>query len=223
LGLPACDERLGLDTQQVRLASVARYGGRVCLAVLPGLALTGSTMAAFLRAVAPHGSPEPSYLLRAYALPDLPFPSVLLKEHEAAPAGLGDAYMRFNATARRRWVAALQDEGPGLHPAIGWVAGDSPRFLTEAELAEACTAAGLHLAGIPDGYLGRGLLLLARPATAAAWNDLFSLGPPTKERKITGREFPVWVTFPAHEAALLRSPVLAQIERLLENETAAVL
>jgi hypothetical protein len=42
-----------------------------------------------------------------------------------------------------------------------------------------------------------------------------SLGGPTKIRKITGREFPVWVDLPAHQPSLLRSPLLGRIERLL--------
>jgi hypothetical protein len=32
---------------------------------------------------------------------------VLLKEHEAAPDGIADAYRRFLAVARRQWIAAL--------------------------------------------------------------------------------------------------------------------
>jgi hypothetical protein len=42
-----------------------------------------------------------------------------------------------------------------------------------------------------------------------------SLGGPTKIRKITGREFPVWVDLPAHQPSLLSSPVLRNVERLL--------
>jgi len=44
---------------------------------------------------------------------------------------------------------------------------------------------------------------------------LMSLGGPTKIRKITGREFPVWVDLPAHQPALLSSPVLGNVESLL--------
>jgi hypothetical protein len=36
----------------------------------------------------------------------------------------------------------------------------------------------------------------------------------TKIRKITGREFPVWVDLPAHRPALLASPVLARVEQI---------
>jgi hypothetical protein len=70
------------------------------------------------------------------------------------------------------------------------------------------------LPGIADGYLGLGLLLLANPDLVASWPTLMSLGGVTKARKITGREFPVWVDLPAHQRALLSSPVLARVERL---------
>ena len=43
---------------------------------------------------------------------------------------------------------------------------------------------------------------------------MMSLGGVTKARKITGREFPVWVDLPAHQPALLSSPVLARVEGL---------
>ena len=69
--------------------------------------------------------------------------------------------------------------------------------------------------GSADGYLGLGLLLLANPDLAASWQTLMSLGGVTKIRKITGREFPVWVDLPAHQPALLASPVLSRVERLL--------
>jgi hypothetical protein len=42
-----------------------------------------------------------------------------------------------------------------------------------------------------------------------------SLGGPTKARKITGREFPVWVDLPAHQPTLLTSRLLTRVERLL--------
>jgi len=44
---------------------------------------------------------------------------------------------------------------------------------------------------------------------------MMSLGGPTKLRKITGREFPVWVDLPAHQPALLASSLLDRVERLL--------
>ena len=77
--------------------------------------------------------------------------------------------------------------------------------------------AGIALPGLADGYLGRGLLLLAHPNLADSWQTVMSLGGPTKARKITGREFPVWVDLPAHEPSLLASPLLARVERLLAN------
>ena len=74
--------------------------------------------------------------------------------------------------------------------------------------------AGLAPASVADGYLGRGLLLMAHPNLAESWPTMMSLGGPTKIRKITGREFPVWVDLPAHQASLLRSPLLGRIEDL---------
>jgi hypothetical protein len=68
---------------------------------------------------------------------------------------------------------------------------------------------------VADDYLGRGLLLLAHPDLAVAWPTMMSLGGITKIRKITGREFPVWVDLPAHQSALLDSPLLTRAERLL--------
>jgi hypothetical protein len=82
-------------------------------------------------------------------------------------------------------------------------------------LAEAVAEAGLVMSGVADGYLGRGLLLLAHPTLADSWQTMMSLGGPTKVRQITGREFPVWVDLPAHQPALLASPLLARAERLL--------
>jgi len=76
--------------------------------------------------------------------------------------------------------------------------------------------AGLTQTAVADGYLGRGLLLLAHPELAGAWQTLMSLGGPTKIRKITGREFPVWVDLPAHQPSLLSSPILTNVESLLE-------
>ena len=83
------------------------------------------------------------------------------------------------------------------------------------EVGDVAADAGVTLSGVADGYLGRGLLLLANPDLGASWQTLMSLGGPTKLRKITGREFPVWVDLPAHHASLLRSPVLGRIESLL--------
>jgi hypothetical protein len=165
--------------------------------------------------VAPFGCPVPGSLIRAYNLPDSPFPSILLKEHEAAPDGLGEAYLRFLAVARRHWIAALDETGPGLSPALAWEARAARRMLGAEELADVAAEAELAPAGVADGYLGRGLLLLAHPSLAESWQTMMSLGGPTKIRKITGREFPVWVDLPAHQASLLASPVLSRVESLL--------
>ena len=202
---------------EILLAAQTRPHATRYLLAIPRAVLSGETLTDFLGRVAPFGCPVPGSLIRAYSLPDAPFPSVLLREHEGAPDGLGDAYRRFLAVARRDWLGALGETGRGLCPVLGWEAGASRRLLGPEELADAARDAGVDLSGVADGYLGRGLLLLAHPALAASWQSLMSLGGPTKIRKITGREFPVWVDLPAHHASLLQSPLLARVERLLES------
>jgi hypothetical protein len=190
-------------------ALLAAVGGR-CLLALPGTVLAGKALTGFLDRVAPFGSPPPHSLIRAYGLPDQPFPSVLLREHTEAPDGTGPAYDRFLAHARAAWMAALAETGPGLCPALAWETGAARRFVqVDGALTDT------ELAGVPDDYLGRGLLLLADPGLAQPWQGMMSLGGVTKARKITGREFPVWVDLPAHQPALLASGVLARAEALL--------
>jgi hypothetical protein len=201
--------------REVVVASLTRAGARYYVLTVPGAVLSGSALTDFLNRVAPFGCPVPGSLIRAYSLPDAPFPSILLKEHEAAPDGLAEAYLRFLAGARRRWIAALGETGPGLSPALAWQAGATRRFLAPDELAGVAAESGLAETGIADGYLGRGLLLLAHPALAESWQTMMSLGGPTKIRKITGREFPVWVDLPAHQPSLLSSPILRNVEGLL--------
>lgn len=202
-------------TSQVVVASVTRPGARYCLLAMPEAVLAGAVLTDFLNRVAPFGCPVPGSLIRAYSLPDAPFPSILLKEHEAAPDGLAEAYLRFLAVARRRWIAALDQTGPGLSPVLAWEAGATRRLLGPEEMDGVAADSGLPKAGIADGYLGRGLLLLAQPNLADSWPTMMSLGGPTKIRKITGREFPVWVDLPAHQPSLLSSPILDNVERLL--------
>ena len=86
--------------------------------------------------------PPPPSLIRAYSLPDAPYPSILLKEHGDAPAGTGDAYRRFAAHARPHWLAALQETGPGLVPALAWQTGPDRRFVAPDEWAGALGSAG---------------------------------------------------------------------------------
>ena len=200
---------------EVVIASILRPGARYCVLAMPEAVLGGEALTDFLNRVAPFGCPVPGSLIRAYSLPDAPFPSILLKEHEAAPDGLAEAYLRFLAGARRRWIAALDQTGPGLSPVLAWEAGPTRRLLEPEEMAAIAAESGLLKASIADGYLGRGLLLLAHPTLAESWPTMMSLGGPTKIRKITGREFPVWVDLPAHQASLVSSPILANVERLL--------
>jgi hypothetical protein len=199
---------------EVVIATMTRRAEKYYVLAIPQAALEGEALTAFLAQVAPFGCPVPGSLIRAYSLPDAPFPSVLLKEHEAAPDGIADAYRRFLAVARRHWIAALDQTGPGLCPVLAWEAGSTRRFVGPEELAGVAADAGLTQSGVADGYLGRGLLLLAHPNLSEAWQTLMSLGGPTKIRKITGREFPVWVDLPAHQPSLLSSPVLRNAENL---------
>jgi hypothetical protein len=199
---------------EVLLVSVIGRDATSWLLVTPQASLAGERLTDFLARVAPFGCPVPGSLIRAYSLPDAPFPSILLQEHNDAPDGIGEAYNRFLSHARHRWLGALAETGPGLCPVLAWQSIPVRRFLTPDERAEALTEAGVALPGIADGYLGLGLLLLANPDLVASWPTLMSLGGVTKARKITGREFPVWVDLPAHQRALLSSPVLARVERL---------
>ena len=199
---------------EVLLASVARPDTTHWLLTIPQAALAGEALTDFLGRVAPFGCPVPGSLIRAYSLPDAPFPSILLKEHDDAPDGIGEAYNRFLSHARHPWLAALAETGPGLCPVLAWQSAPVRRFLAPDERVGALAEAGVTLSGVADGYLGLGLLLLANPDLAASWQTLMSLGGATKIRKITGREFPVWVDLPAHQPALLASPVLARVERL---------
>src|SRR5213594_1096095 len=202
---------------EVLLASVARPDTTHWLLTIPQVVLAGAALTDFLGRVAPFGCPVPGSLIRAYSLPDAPFPSVLLKEHEAGPDGIAEAYNRFLAGARLPWMAALAGTGPGLSPVLAWQSAPTRRFLTSGERARLLAEAGVELPGVADGYLGSGLLLLANPDLAASWQTMLSLGGVTKIRKMTGREFPVWVDLPAHQPALLASPVLAQVERLFAD------
>ena len=215
IGVDDGREGQGWPVGDVLLASVARPHATHYLLALPEAVLEGEVLTSFLARVAPFGCPPPPSLIRAYSLPDAPFPSILLKEHEEAPEGVGDAYRRFVARARWHWLAALQETGPGLCPALAWQAGPARRFLAPDDSAEALAEVGVAAPGVPDDYLGRGLLLLAQPNLADSWQTVMSLGGVTKARKITGREYPVWVDLPAHQPALLASPLLARVERLL--------
>jgi len=214
IGVDGTENGRAWPTGQVLLASVARPDTTHWLLTIPQAALAGEALTDFLGRVAPFGCPVPGSLIRAYSLPDAPFPSILLKEHDDAPDGIGEAYNRFLSHARHPWLAALAETGPGLCPVLAWQSAPVRRFLAPDERVGALAEAGVTLSGVADGYLGLGLLLLANPDLAASWQTLMSLGGVTKIRKITGREFPVWVDLPAHQPALLASPVLARVERL---------
>ena len=217
LGVDGTGTGRGWPDGEVLLASGRNADEVYWLLATPRAALTGEALTDFLGRVAPFGCPVPGSLIRAYSLPDAPFPSILLKEHEAAPDGIAEAYMRFLTLSRLPWMAALAETGPGLCPVVAWQSGPVRRFLTREERAKVMANAGVALPGVADGYLGLGLLLLANPDLAASWQTMMSLGGVTKIRKMTGREFPVWVDLPAHQPALLASPVLARAEELLRE------
>jgi hypothetical protein len=215
IGIGDNREGQGWPAGDVLLASVTTAHATRYLLTIPEAVLEGEGLTGFLARLAPFGCPPPHSLIRAYSLPDSPFPSILLGEHEDAPEGVGDAYRRFVARARQRWLAALQGTGPGLCPSVAWQAGPARQFLAPDDSAEALAEAGTASPGVTDDYVGRGLLLLAHPNLADSWQTVMSLGGVTKARKITGREYPVWVDLPAHQPALLASPLLARVERLL--------
>jgi hypothetical protein len=215
IGIDADAEGPAWPAGDVLLASITKPPATCYLLALPQAVLEGEELTSFLARVAPFGCPPPPSLIRAYSLPDAPYRSVLLAEHEEAPAGTGDAYRRFVLGPRSHWLAALQRTGAGLCPVLAWQAGPERRLLAPDEWVGAVAEAGLALSGVADGYLGRGLLLLTHPTLADSWETMMSLGGPTKARKITGREFPVWVDLPAHQTALLASALLARVERLL--------
>ena len=215
IGIADDDDGRAWPAGKVLLATVAGPHTTHYLLAIPEAALEGETLTSFLARVAPFGSPPPPSLIRAYSLPDAPYPSILLREHDDAPAGLGDAYRRFAAQARPRWLGALRETGPGLVPALAWQTGPDRRFVAPDEWAGALGEAGVAWPGLADDYLGRGLLLLAHPNLTDSWDAMMSLGGVTKVRKITGREFPVLVDLPAHQPALLASPLLPRVERLL--------
>ena len=122
---------------EVFLATVTGPHAAHYLLAIPDAVLEGVALTAFLDRVAPFGCPPPPSLIRAYSLPDAPYPSILLKEHGDAPAGMGDAYRRFAADARPHWLAALQETGPGLVPALAWQTGPDRRFVALDEWAGA--------------------------------------------------------------------------------------
>src|SRR2546428_8781239 len=117
-------------TGEVLLASVARPDTTHWLLTIPQAALAGEALTDFLERVAPFGCPVPGSLIRAYSLPDAAFPSVLLREHEAAPAGMAHAYLRLLHGAGREWIAALAETGAGLCPVQAVEGSGTPRGLT---------------------------------------------------------------------------------------------
>src|SRR5262245_10067219 len=150
-------------TGEARLAHRRRRDAIDYLVAMPGAALVAESLTGLLGRVAPFGCPQPGSLIRAYSLPDSPYPSILLGEHEGAPDGVGEAYGRFLLASRREWLEALQGTGPGLCPVVAWRGGSARRFLTHPERAGLLEEAGIAVSGVADGYLGRALILLDEP------------------------------------------------------------
>ena len=65
----------------VLLASVTRPPATRYILAIPQAFLAGERLTNFLARVAPFGCPPPPSLIRAYSLPDAPYPSILLAEH----------------------------------------------------------------------------------------------------------------------------------------------
>ena len=106
IGVAAAANGHGWPAREAVIASVTGSGARYCVLALPEAVLTGEALTGFLNRVAPFGCPVPGSLIRAYSLPDAPFPSILLKEHEAAPDGLAEAYLRFLYTDEAQEIIA---------------------------------------------------------------------------------------------------------------------
>src|SRR2546428_11608664 len=147
IGLGADGNGRPCPAAEVLLASVTSPHATHPLLSLPQAVLGGERLTGFLGQVAPFGCPAPPSLIRAYSLPDAPYPSVLLKEHEDAPAGTGDAYRRFVLGPRHRWLAALEETGPGLCPVLAWQAGAARPLLRGDERARAGADGGIAVAG----------------------------------------------------------------------------
>src|SRR5262249_23886286 len=134
------------------LAAVSRPDAKYYVLAIPQAALGGETLTNFLGEVAPFGGPGPGAVFRAYRLAGAPFPSGLPKDTADAPDGCGDAYRRFLAVARRHWIAALDETGPGLSPSLMWEVNTTRRLLGPQEMAGMAAEAGLAPAGVADGY-----------------------------------------------------------------------
>src|SRR5258705_2484332 len=181
LGVDGAGTNRAWPDTEVLLASVAGADATYWLLTIPRAALAGEALTDFLGRVAPFGCPVPGSLIRAYSMTDAPFPSVLLKEHEAGPNGIAEAYNRFLAGARLPWMAALAGTGPGLSPVLAWQSAPTRRFLTSSERARLLAEAGVELPGVAGGYPGSRLLLLANPGISPSSPTILLLcaGAPT--------------------------------------------
>src|SRR5258706_4625515 len=100
LGVDGAGTNRAWPDTEVSLASVAGADATYWLLTIPRAALAGEALTDFLGRVAPFGCPVPGSLIRAYTLPDAPFPSALLKEHEAGPNSVAERSSRFLTAGR---------------------------------------------------------------------------------------------------------------------------
>src|SRR2546426_8773929 len=170
---------------ELLLASIPGPRSTHYLLAIPDAVLEGAALTTFLDRVAPFGCPPPHSLIRAYSLPDSPFPSILLKEHDEAPEGVGESYRRFLDRARLHWLAALQGTGRGLCPALAWQTGAGRQFLAPEEWAEVLSEAGSSLPRVAHQLLRRAPLLLSDPPLPNSWQTQMSLRGPTQAPPIT--------------------------------------
>src|SRR4029434_2044827 len=101
LGVDGNGTGRGWPGGEVLLVSVIGRDATSWLLATSQASLAGERLTDFLARVAPFGCPVPGSLIRAYSLPDAPFPSILLQEHEATPDGIAESYNGFLAHSRR--------------------------------------------------------------------------------------------------------------------------
>ena len=212
LGVDGAGTNRAWPDTEVSLASVAGADATYWLLTIPRAALAGEALTDFPGAGGPLRLPGAGIADPGVQPAGRAVPVGLAQGTRGRPDGIAESYYGFLAHARLPWMAALAETRPGpvprrsrgsrRRPAVSDVRDERARVLAEARR-------GAWRA--PMAIWGSGLLLLANPDLAGlVAMTMMSLGGVTKVRKMTGREFPVWVDLPAHQPALLASPVLAR-------------
>ena len=111
---------------EVFLATVTSPHTAHYLLAVPDAVLEGAALTAFLDRVAPFGCPPPPSLIRAYSLPDAPYPSILLKEHDDAPAGTGRRVPPLRRPRQAALAGGPAGDGPRLGSGLGVADGAGP-------------------------------------------------------------------------------------------------